>query len=244
MEVIILAAGYATRLYPLTKNSPKPLLAVAGRPMIDYIVEKLNVLPDLEKIYVVTNDRFYSNFQEWQPQSAVPDKIELINDGTDSDDNKLGAIGDMDFVIRQKNIMDDLLIVGGDNIFDFELGPIDEFYRKHGSVVGLYQAESFEAVKKYSVVEIDSEKRIIDFEEKPPNPATKLFAIAIYYYNKQAISLMRNYLDDGGNPDAPGYYVQWLYQQMPVYGRLFEGKWFDIGNFEVYDEAQKFFSKQ
>ena len=99
-------------------------------------------------------------------------------------------------------------------------------------------------MKKYSVVEIDSEKRIIDFEEKPPNPATKLFAIAVYYYNKQAISLMRNYLDDGGNPDAPGYYVQWLYRQMPVYGHLLEGKWFDIGNFEVYDEAQEFFSKQ
>jgi len=244
MQALVLAAGYATRLYPLTKNTPKPLLPVAGKPIIDYIIEKIESLPELEKIYVITNARFYQHFQKWLADGPPSKKIEIINDETDSDDNKLGAIGDINHVINRHNIKDDLLIVAGDNIFDFEMGPYYQFCRRNGSTVGLYEAESLEAVKKYSCVDLDPENRITSFEEKPQNPPTKLFAIAIYYYNRQALALMRQYLENGGNPDAPGYYVQWLYEQMPVFGFHFKGHWFDVGNFQVYDEAREFFKKK
>lgn len=244
MQVIILAAGYATRLYPLTKDRPKPLLPVAGKAILDYIIEKVEAVPDVEKIHVVTNARFYSHFTKWLEQRPGSDNIEIINDETDSDENKLGAIGDIDFVIRNKGIEKDLMVIGGDNIFEFDLIDYDRMFRERGPVVGLYQTETLEEIKKYNCIVLDDSGRITSFEEKPKNPTTKLFAIALYYYDEAAITLMRRYLDEGGNPDAPGYYVQWLYRQMPVYGFAFDGKWYDIGNLDVYDQAQAYFKER
>jgi len=244
MQVIVLAAGYATRLYPLTKERPKPLLPVGGKLILDHIIEKIEALPDVERIYVVTNNRFYPNFLKWRRRRSDSDKIEIINDGTDSDETKLGAIGDMDFVIRNRDIKNDLLVIGGDNIFEFDLIEYDRMYRERGPVVGLYRTETLEEVKKYNCIVLDENGRITSFEEKPRNPTTRLFAIALYYYDSRAIALLRDYLDNGGNPDAPGYYVQWLYRQMPVYGLAFDGKWFDIGDIDVYNEAQEYFNKK
>ena len=168
MKALILSAGYASRLYPLTEDVPKPLLPIAGRPMIEYLIDKLEAIPCLNEIIIVTNDKFTRNFEEWHANGASFSKpIKILNDGTTSDSNKLGAVGDMEFSIEKEAIKDDLLVIAGDNLFKF---GIEDFLRfaqskKPCSSVGLYDFGNKEEVKKYGVVELDDSDLLIDFQE-------------------------------------------------------------------------------
>lgn len=226
MEALILAAGYATRLRPLTDDYPKHLLPVAGRPMLDWVLDKLHEVP-LERIHLVTNARFAPRFEEW----ADGKDVVVHDDGTTSNADRRGAIGDIRFVQEHAGIDDDLLVVAGDNLFDYSLAGLVEFRRaKGGSAVAVYDVGDLELVRKYSIVELDADDRIVGFVEKPEHPTTTLAATAAYLYTREHARLVPAYLAEGNSVDQPGNYVAWLQQRAPVYGYGFAGEWHDIGD--------------
>jgi glucose-1-phosphate thymidylyltransferase len=247
MNVLVLAAGYATRLYPLTLDKAKPLLPVGDKPIIEWVVEKLIDVPDLETIYIVTNDKFAHDFQAWAEryQNRQPKfKIEIVNDGSKSDDDKLGAIGDINFVVTRENLTEsDLLIVAGDNLFSESLASFVGCAKKTDVTVAVYDVGDTEAIKKYGNIAIDADGIITHFEEKPEKPRSTLAAIAVYYYSPKVLSLFTTYLAAGNNPDQPGRFVQWLYRRTPVKTFQLKGKWFDIGSKETLKEADEIFRK-
>jgi len=245
MNTLILTAGYAIRLYPLTKDMPKPLLPVRGKPIMEYIVEKIEKLDSVDEVFVVTNHKFVDRFFDWKKQLKLKKRIKIIDDGTTSNEDKLGAIGDIDFSVKAENLEEDLLIIAGDNLFSFELGSFLDFARsvKPSASLGIYDVGDTEAVKKYGILELDEAKRIISFEEKPQSPATTLISICLYYFPKETLGLISEYLEAGNNPDAPGYYIGWLYKREPTYGFVFEGSWYDIGDIASYHQASKEYEK-
>jgi len=247
MKVIILAAGYATRLYPLTLTQPKPLLPVAGKPMIDHVLDNLAPIPGIDRVYVVTNAKFAGHFQKWSDNyRATKSKLNftVVNDGTTSETNKLGAISDMHFVLKSQNVDDDLIVVAGDNLFSEKLSAFGQFCReKNAPVLALYDVGNLEEVKKYNAISTNGDGRITFFEEKPKNPASTLTGIALYFYPKNSIPLIRQYIAEGNNPDQPGRLVQWLYPRTPVFTWRVPGIWFDIGAKESLEEANRIFSR-
>jgi glucose-1-phosphate thymidylyltransferase len=246
MKALILAAGYGTRLYPLTKNKAKPLLPVAGKPIINHLLDRLGVIDALDRIYVVTNQKFAPDFERWaaETQTQSPKPITVVNDDTTSDDDKLGAIGDLHFVIERHAIDEPLLIVGGDNAFTFDLNEFVRFYDAHGSSAGLYELDDLEAVKRYNEIMLDADGRIVSFREKPPDPKSKLFAICLYLYATDDVRRVAQYMAEGNNPDAPGHYLAWLHTRSRVYGCPLHGTWYDIGDLRAYEDAQRFFAKE
>jgi len=244
MKALILAAGYGTRLYPLTMNRAKPLLPVAGKPIINYLLDQLERIDEIDHIYVVTNEKFSKDFAAWAADTPCSKPITSINDKTLSNDDRLGAIGDMQLVIEQQQISEAMLIVGGDNIFDFDFRKLVAFYNEHGSCVGLYQLDDLEAITRYNETVLDEAGRITSFREKPPDPTSNLFAVCLYCYAAGDVARVAQYLDAGNNPDAPGHYVAWLHKQTAVYGYAFPGQWFDIGDLRAYEEADRYFSEQ
>jgi glucose-1-phosphate thymidylyltransferase len=243
MNALILAAGYATRLYPLTLKKAKPLLTVGGKPIIEWVVDNLVNVPDLETIYVVTNDKFASDFQAWSERyrGRHPEfKFKIINDGSKTDDDKLGAIGDIDFVVTRQNlIQSSLLIVAGDNLLTESLADFVACARGTDATVAVYDVGDAEAIKKYGNISVDADGIITRFEEKPENPQGTLAAVAVYYYSPVVISLLTTYLAAGNNPDQPGRFVQWLYTRKPVKTFQIKGKWLDIGSKETLENADK-----
>lgn len=247
MKVLILAAGYATRLYPLTQNQPKPLLPVAGKPMIEYVLDNIAPIGGIDRVYVVTNNKFAGHFQKWADNyRATKAKLDftIVNDKSTDDSNKLGAIGDLHLVITKENVNDDLIVVAGDNLFSVGLEGFGKVCReKNAPVVGLYDVGSLDEVKKYNSISVDNEGKITFFEEKPKNPTSTLSAIALYYYPKHVLPLIKQYIAEGNNPDQPGRLVQWLYPRTPVYTWTVPGLWYDIGSKESLEEANRIFAK-
>jgi glucose-1-phosphate thymidylyltransferase len=247
MKVLILAAGYATRLYPLTLNQPKPLLGVAGQPMIEYVLDNLAPIGGIDRVYVVTNAKFAAHFQKWSDQyRATKSKLDftIVNDGSTDDSNKLGAIGDMNLVINKEKVADDLMVVAGDNLFSESLKDFGRCCRgKNAPVLAVYDVGSLEEVTKYNSISVDAVGKITFFEEKPKNPTSTLTGIALYYYPKSILPLIRQYVAEGNNPDQPGRLVQWLYTRTPVYTWRVPGLWFDIGSKETLAQANTIFAK-
>lgn len=247
MKVLILAAGYATRLYPLTLTQPKPLLPVAGKPMIDYVMDNLAAIPEIDHVYVVTNAKFAGHFQKWADAYDSKSKLKftIINDGSTDDSNKLGAIGDLHLVLTKEKIDDDLIVVAGDNLFSEKLGEFGKYcLQKNAPVLGLYDVGSLEQAKKYGVVSIDGEGKLTKFVEKPAQPESTLIGIALYYYPKATLPLVDQYIKEGNNPDQPGRLVQWLYPRQSVYTWTVPGIWYDIGSKETLEEANRIFAKK
>jgi glucose-1-phosphate thymidylyltransferase len=247
VKLIVLAAGYATRLHPLTLNQPKPLLAVAGKPMMEHVLDNLLPIVEIDAIYVVTNARFADHFRAWAKNYRSADKvrpINVINDGSTDDSNKLGAIGDMNLVLNEAKIDDDTIVVGGDNLFSQSLEGFGDYCREtNAPVTGVYDVGHLEEIKKYNAIEIDEQDRITYFEEKPSAPKSTLTGIALYYYPRHVLPLIRQYLDEGNNPDQPGRLVQWMYQRTPFYVWRVPGIWFDVGSKETLEEANRIFSQ-
>jgi glucose-1-phosphate thymidylyltransferase len=236
----VLAAGYATRLRPLTDSIPKMLLPLAGRPMLDYLLDRLEAVEEIDGIHVVTNARFAADFGGWASQRSGPRPIVVWNDGTTSNEDRLGAVGDMRFVIEEAGLQgEDVLVVAGDNLFDFDLSKFVAFWRSKddGSAICVHDVGDLELAKQYAVVELDEDDRVIYLEEKPERPASALAAIAIYLYRAEDLARVEEYLAEGNSPDQPGRYVVWLYPRVPVYGYRFEGGWMDIGDPQQLLEA-------
>jgi glucose-1-phosphate thymidylyltransferase len=241
MNALILAAGYATRLYPLTLNKAKPLLVVGGKPIIEWVVDNLEGVPELETIYVVTNEKFAADFQTWSEryQDRHPQfKFKIVNDGSKNDEDKLGAIGDINFVVTEENLaQSSLLIVAGDNLFTESLREFADAANGTEATVAVYDVGDPETIKKYGNVLINDDGIITHLEEKPQKPRGTLAAIALYYYSPGVLSLLTTYLAAGNNPDQPGRFVQWLYTRKPVKTYQIKGKWLDIGSNETLEKA-------
>lgn len=247
MKVVILAAGYATRLYPLTLTQPKPLLPVAGKPMIEYVLDNLAPIGGLDRIYVVTNAKFATHFQKWADGYRISKaKLDftIVNDGSTDDSNKLGAIGDLHLVLTREKVDDDMVVVAGDNLFSEELSDFGSYCReKDAPVLAVYDVGNLDQVKKYNSISIDETGRIAFFEEKPKHPTSTLTGIALYFYPRSTLPLVRQYVVEGNNPDQPGRLIQWLYPRTPVYTWRVPGLWFDIGSKETLEEANRIFAE-
>ena len=230
MKALILAAGYATRLRPLTTDFPKGLLPVGGRPIVDWIVDNIRDA-GIDDVHLVTNARFAPLFDEWSKGNGVT----IADDGTDTNENRLGAIGDIQFAALD----DDALIIAGDNLFDYRLADLIAFWRAKGSqsALAVHDVGSRELARKYGIVDIDADDRIVSFVEKPDDPPSTLAATATYLYSRAHLALVDTYLDEGNAPDQPGNYVAWLHRREPVYAYRFEGGWYDIGDHEQLLEA-------
>ncbi len=246
MKVIILAAGYATRLYPLTLTQPKPLLGVAGKPMIEHVLDNIAPIPGIDRVCVVTNAKFASHFQQWADNyRATKSKLNftIVNDGSTDDTNKLGAIGDLNLVLTREKIDDDIMVVAGDNLFSVSLEEFGRVCRsKNAPVLAVYDVGNLEEIKKYNSITIDKDGQITFFEEKPKQPQSTVTGIALYYYPKSSLPLIQQYIAEGNNPDQPGRLVQWMYPRTPFYTWRVPGLWFDIGSKETLEEANRIFA--
>ena len=252
MNALILAAGYATRLYPLTLNKAKPLLEVGGKPIIEWLVDNLRTVPELRTTYIVTNAKFAGDFQNWadgyesrksEITNKSESKIKIINDGSTNDDDKLGAIGDINLVLTREHLeIDDLLVIAGDNLFEQPLSEFVSVATPFPATVAVYDVGDFEAIKKYGTVTIDNRGVVASFEEKPENPKSTLASVALYYYSREVLPLFRTYIAEGNNPDQPGRFLQWLYTRKSVKTFQIKRRWLDIGSKETLAEADKVFA--
>ena len=244
MKALILAAGYGTRLYSIVKDTPKALLKINGKALIGHILDRISVVDDLDEVIVVTNDKFFSHFEAWREQlKGLSYKMIIINDRTTNPDDRLGSIGDIKFVLDSYPFEDDLLVVGGDNLFNFNIKEYIQFSQsKSESVtIGLFDIHDLEQAKKFGVVQVNNDRKICSFEEKPQQPKSTLIAMCFYYLPKVTLGLVSEYLRESGKADRAGDYIRWLTQNNNVYGFKFTGKWYDIGSVESYNEAQKGF---
>ena len=237
----MLAAGYATRLRPLTLDRPKHLLEVAGRPILDRLLDQLP-LDELDAITVVANAKFAPRFHAWAEERGGPVPVEVVDDGTTSEDDKLGAIGDLALVIRELQLEDDLLVAAGDSLFTERLDGFVRFAEERSAAaIAVYDVGDLEAMGRLSAVSVDSDSRVTAFEEKPERPASTLAGIALYFYPREVLPLVSEYLEEGHNPDQPGRFVEWLYSRTPVYAWLVPGRWLDVGTPEALAEADREF---
>ena len=242
MRVIILAAGYGTRLYPLTRNTPKPLIKIHGKPIINFLLDKITLIGEkfpIKEVCVVTNDKFYTNFLAWKKTCSV--KVEILNDGSTSPDDRLGALRDIKFAMGDKK--DDWLVLGGDNLFEDNLKDFVKFAKtkKDFPVMGLYDVKSKKVASRYGVVEVNRQKQIIRMEEKPKNPFSTLAASCVYYFPKNSHAWLDKFLSDGERKDASGRYIAWLIDKTKVYGYQLKGRWVDIGHIDTLKEAERDF---
>ena len=245
MKALILAAGYATRLYPLTRDYPKPLLEVKGRPIIDYIVDKLKAVPLIDEIYVVTNSKFIRFFRSWAGKIEFHGKITLIDDLTKSNHDRLGAVGDINFVIKKQGMKDDLLVVGGDNLFSGRLKGFLVFSLSHRAApcIGLYRLSNSKDAGRYGVAKLDRRKEVVSFMEKPRQPQSPLVAMCLYYIPKHLLSSVSVYMrEQKKEADTTGGYIAWLKSRVKVYGYVFKGSWFDIGDYKYLNAAKESFT--
>jgi glucose-1-phosphate thymidylyltransferase len=236
----VLAAGYATRLRPLTDSIPKMLLPLAGRPMLDYLLDRIEVVDEIDEIHIVTNARFAGDLAGWASQRSGMRHVAVWNDGTISNEDRLGAIGDMRFTIERGNLEgEELLVVAGDNLIEYSLGDFVRFWRGKGgaSAIAVRHVADPELIKQYGVVELADDDRVVSLEEKPSRPRSDLAVTATYLFPAEHAALIATYLEGGNPPDAPGNFVVWLYPRVPVYGYRFEGEWMDIGDPEQLLEA-------
>lgn len=236
MKAILLAAGYGTRLRPLTDDRPKHLLPVGGRPMLDWILEWVRELEDVDGVHLVTNSRFAPDFARW----AEPHDVTVHDDGTMSNEDRLGAVGDLRLVIESAGLEDDELFVVGDDMLELSLPAYVEWWRakpQPASAVPLHDVGDLELATHYGIVATDTDERIVHFVEKPSDPPSTLASTLIYVLPPEHVRLVRTYLDEGQSPDNAGSFLGWLAAREDVYGYRFSGSWFDIGNHAQLLEA-------
>lgn len=244
MKALILAGGYAVRLYPLTENQPKPLLQVGGKEIINHILSKLESVNEVKEVYIVTNDRFYPLFQQWKGNYVGSKNLHLINDGTKSNEDRLGAIGDLLLVLQQQQIKEDLLVIAGDNLFRFSLKDfVDFFHQRKSTIVAFHDMKEKDKIKgKYGAGVLEGTK-LINFEEKPMNPSSTLASTACYLFAAQDLSLVQDLVRQG-KADAPGHLIKWLMEKSIVHGFAFDEAWFDVGSLESLQEAEEVYEHE
>jgi len=246
MKVLILAGGFATRLWPLTENFPKPLLKVGGKPILSHILDRISNIETVDEIFVATNKKFSSQFSSWHADvsSFYHKKISLIIEESLKENEKLGSIGALHYALRLKNIDDDLLVVLGDNIFEFSLLNYVHIYEKMPFIrIGVIDLKNIELVRNFGVFTLDASQSVLSFKEKPTHPESTLASTGIYFFPRSSLPLIKEYIEKGNNPDKPGYLIEWLlhYKKIPLHGFVFKGIWFDIGTPETLKSAKNIY---
>lgn len=238
MKCLILAAGYATRLYPLTENFPKPLLKVGEKTILDWLVDDIDASSLVDEYIVISNHKFAEHFENWAKTKSM--KITVLDDGTSSNETRLGAVKDILFAIDTLSLSDDLLIIAGDNVLDFSLVKFINYAKEKGtSCVMRYFEESLQKLTKTGVLEIDNTARIVGMEEKPQNPKSHWCCPPFYFYKAEDAALIEEAINDGCGTDAPGSFVAWLSANRTVHAMEMPGSRYDIGNLESYEQVQK-----
>ena len=242
MKCIVLAAGYATRLYPLTKNFPKPLLKVANKTILDHLLDDIHNSGEVDEFIVVSNHAFYEHFLSWAKEK--PYKITLLDDGTTTNENRLGAVKDIAFAIDELNLTDDLLIIAGDNLLSFPLGEFIGYFKKcNTTVIMRYFEADYESLKKRGVIEALEGDRVLGMVEKSPNPPTNWCVPPFYVYKKEDIHLINEAIESGVSTDAPGSFTAWLTKKTVVNSWEMTGERYDIGDINSYEKVKEIFSK-
>ena len=248
MKCLILAAGYATRLYPLTQNFPKPLLEVAGKPILDWLIDDMSQTGLIDEYIIISNHKFAPIFQSWAEKKAANAQqfsifnfqFSILDDGTSSNETRLGAVKDIQFAIDQLHLDDDLLVMAGDNLLDFSLSHFIRFAKeKNATCVMRYYEHDEARLHKTGVAEIDADGRILSMEEKPANPKSNWCIPAFYYYTRQDARLIKKGIDSGCGVDAPGSFIAWLSTQTTVYTYEMPGRRYDIGTLESYEAVKQ-----
>jgi len=255
MEAIILAAGYGTRLTGdahkadrKTKNiiltKPKPLLPIKGKPIIEHIISQINKLNEVDEIAIITNNVYYNQFEDWLKNYKHKKSIKIINDFTSSNEARLGAIKDMQLVIKKEKIDDDCLVIAGDNLTNINLREFVDFSKqKNSTIIAARDVGNKLSIKgRYGMIKVDKDDKIVYFEEKPENPTSSLASTAIYLFKRKDLNLIGEYLDTTNHHDAPGYFIAWLYKKTNVYAFIFDTNkslWFDIGRLNQYQKAEE-----
>ena len=236
MQALILAAGYATRLYPLTIDTPKALLPIGQSCMLSFIWEGLKTIPNLSKIHLVTNARFACQFEQWNEKNGSP--MTIWNDGTTGNEDRLGALGDVKFVLERAAIDDDLMVLASDNFFTFPLVHFyDAFVRTGKDTLLAGEIDDVNELRRFAVAKLDENGIVQELVEKPQNPASTTAIYAMYLYRRDTLPLILQYLAQGNAPDSPGLFPQWLYKRREVHAWIFDGECVDIGTKETYREV-------
>lgn len=236
MKAVLLAAGYGTRLRPLTDDRPKQLLPVGGRPMLDWVLDRVREIEEVDAVHLVTNRRFAPDFTRWASDRGVV----VHDDGTHSNDDRLGAVGDLRLAIDEAGLEGEELLVQGDDVFEFSLRDYAGWWRakpQPASAAPLYDLGDLELATHYGIAAIDEQERIVRLVEKPSDPDSTLAATLTYLLHPEHGRLVGRYLDEGQNPDNAGSFLAWLASREPVYGYRFAGHWYDIGNHAQLLEA-------
>ena len=238
MKCLILAAGYATRLYPLTENFPKPLLTVGDKTILDWLVDDIDTAGEVDEYVVISNHKYAHHFEAWA--KGKQQKITVVDDGTDTNETRLGAVKDIQFAIDKLNLDDDMLVIAGDNVLDFSLIKFIVYAKeKQTSCIMRYYEPDVRKLLKCGVVTIDDNDKILNMTEKSPTPATHWCCPPFYYYTKADTALVKKGIESGCGTDAPGSYIAWLCKQSTVHAMEMPGRRYDIGNLESYEQVQK-----
>ncbi|MDO5021879.1 MAG: sugar phosphate nucleotidyltransferase [Eubacteriales bacterium] len=238
MKCIILAAGYATRLYPLTENYPKPLLKVGEKAILDWLIEDIHSSGDVNEYIVVSNHKFADHFKAWAQTHTLP--VTVVDDGTSTNDTRLGAVRDIQFAIEQRNIDDDLLIIAGDNVLDFSLTRFISYAKEKGSSCTMrYWEDDEDRLRKSGVSEIGENDVLLSLEEKPTNPKSHWCTPPFYFYVRDDAAKIKDAIADGCEVDAPGSLAAWMCRNSTLHSMQMPGQRYDIGNLESYEQVQK-----
>ena len=238
MKCVVLAAGYATRLYPLTENFPKPLLKVQEKTILDWIIGDLDALGFIDEFVVVSNRKFYNHFAEWMKKCNYQAKVTVLDDGTEDNEHRLGAVGDIAFAIEHCSIAEPIIVVAGDNLTDFSLKGFVEYYnaKKHTCIMRHFEP-SMERLRRTGVIRIDDMDKVLEMQEKPAEPVSNWAVPPFYVYSAEDLARISKAVDEGlCNVDAPGDFITWLCTQSDVYAYLMPGSRYDIGNLQSYEE--------
>ena len=238
MKCLILAAGYATRLYPLTENFPKPLLKVGEKTILDWLVDAIDTAGLVDEYVVISNHKYAPHFIDWAENKAQ--KITVVDDGTTSNETRLGAVKDVQFAIDQLGLDDDMLVIAGDNVLDFSLTKFIAYAQQKGTSCVMRYFEPSEAkLRKCGVALVDESDLILSLEEKPETPKSHWATPPFYYYTREDAKRVAVGIAKGCGTDAPGSYIAWLSTQVPVHSMEMPGSRYDIGNLESYQRVQE-----
>ena len=238
MKCLILAAGYATRLYPLTENFPKPLLEVGGKTILDWLVDDIDVTGLIDTYVVISNHKFAHHFENWAKTKAQ--NIVVVDDGTSTNETRLGAVRDIQFAVDALNLDDDMLVLAGDNLLDFSMTEFVRYAQEKNAPCTMYYHEpSFQKLLKSGIVTVDENDKILRMTEKVPNPETNLVSVAFYYYPRETVKLLAQALEAGCGADAPGSFMIWVSERICSYAMQMPGKRYDVGDLSSYEQVQK-----
>lgn len=242
MICVVLAAGYATRLYPLTKNFPKPLLDVNEKTVLDWLLEDIDGIDEITEYVIISNHKFYDHFEKWSKNNKLTKKIRVVDDGSIDNNTRLGAVKDIAFAVDKLKIDDDLMVLAGDNVLEFSLRHFYDFYKeKNATSVMRYWVEDKSTLSKYGIATVDEDSKILNFKEKPQNPDSNWAVPPFYIYKREDVPMINKAINNGSETDAPGSFIEWLCTQTTVYAYSMPGKRFDIGNVQSYEQVKKDF---